>query len=258
MKMQTSPQRRLPLIASVAVIVVLVGGFAYYYVTATGTIASLNSSISSQQGVIAGQASTISGQSSTIQAQSSTINSQSSDINTLRANVTAYQALVVSLHGLISADTAQIATLNANLTADTTTIATLNVQIVTAEALISNLTTTVDLQASHILVNAHSETIYGNTATNPVPYSTFSPTHAGYILLQVSAATIGWFAEIDYAPTASNPSGGIYATFTFLATSSPAVGYVIVPVVPGSYVSFWLWSATASYGTCTVTATYFY
>lgn len=251
--------------------VVLVAGLAYLYMTSTGSIASLNSSISSQQGVItseqgvvssqqsimADQSSTIQGQSSSISVLKNSVSAQEGSISTLQANVSAYRQLVATLHQAIAADTAQISTLNGKLSADNASIASLNTQVATAQALIKNLTTTINLQASKVMVSGQSVTIYGTSST-PVPFLSFSPTHAGYVLITVSAASESFFTKAQYEPTNSNSGGAIFIGVTGLSSTSPLVSYYIIPVVPGTGNLFALIGNSASDGTATVSATYFY
>ncbi len=248
--MQTSPPRRTPLIASVVVIVILAGAFGYFYVTATGTINSLNSSITSQQGVMSAQSQSING-------LQSTVSSQSSSISVLQANVTAYEQLKIMLRQIISQDTAKIASLNATVAADAAQITSLNQQITTANDAISTLTQTVNLQLSQVLLSSQSVTIYSSYSTGYSFYS-FSPANAGYVLLKVSGASVNWFPECDYNPNHSNPAGDDYASLLFFNPGSTDLTYVIIPVVPGTANTFYLWSPTTSSGVATVSMTYYY
>jgi uncharacterized protein YlxW (UPF0749 family) len=257
--METHRQSKAPFLVSVVIAILLAAAFGFYYFTSTQTMNSLNSSISSQRGVI-------NGQSSTIDSQSSDINSLQGSVSTLQANVTAYRTFVTSLKGLITTDSAKItdltnkdATSNATVKADTAMIATLNSQITTAQALIANLTSTLDLQAARVLVNGQNVTIYGTTHSSSKPFTTFSPNYAGFVLVQVSAATEASFTNSTSKPSTSNTVNAVYESWEFLAPSSPTnVSYAIIPVVPGTLDSFALLSSTAVDGTATVTVTYVY
>ncbi len=243
--MQTSPPRRTPLIASIAVIVVLGAALGYFYVSSTGTINSLNSSVSSQSGVIA--------------ALQSTVTAQSSTISKLQANVTAYGQLVATLRQVVATDTANIASLNSTVASDTAQIASLDQQIATANAMISNLTSAVNLQDSSVLVSAKPVVIYGTTHASSVPFETFSPKYAGYVLVQVSSATQPYFLNATAYPSGSNSGAGVWEYLTFLApTSSTTIEYFIMPVTIGTETSFALMTTTVTDGTATVTATYYY
>jgi uncharacterized coiled-coil protein SlyX len=252
---------RLPLIASIIVIAILIVSFGLLYETDSGRISNLNSSVSSQQSVIAGDQSTITQLRqglSTLQGQVSTLqNSLESQIATLQGNVSSYQTLIGVLRSTISSDEAKIASLQGELSADNSTIASLNGQIATAKQMISNLTTTVNLQYSKILLSSQSVTIFGNSTTIS-PFLTFAPTHAGYLLIQVSGASEAYLVESNQAPGASNPGGAIFESVTGLNETSPGVQYFIIPLVPGTGDSFALISNYASDGTATVTVTYFY
>jgi hypothetical protein len=234
--MKSPAKGRTPMIASVVVIVLLVAALGFYYLSASGTISSLNSSISEEKGIVS--------------AQSTTISNLNASISSLQGNASAYSQLVASLRGTI-------ASYGAMITSDNETIGSLQSELASANALVHNLTTTVNLQASSVLVNAQSVTIYGNS-TVPTPFLTFNPSYAGYLLVQVSGATQPYLAEADYTPTASNPSSASYQSLTGLTATSPGVTYYVLPVMPGSSESFALVSNSTGSGSATVTATYFY
>ena len=257
--MQNSPQRRTQLVASIVVIVLLAGALGYFYVTSSGTIASLNSTVSSQNGVISAQASTISAQSASIGGLQSTVTAQASSISGLQANITAYAQLKAELRAMIAQDTSEIASLNGTVAADAAQINSLNQQIATANSMISTLTQTVDLQLSTTLVSNQGVTIYGTIHASSKPFVTFSPQYAGYVLVQVSSATQPYFLNATAAPTNSNAGGGVFQYLTFLAPSSSAtITYFVIPIAPGSENSLDLLTDTTADGTATVTATYYY
>jgi len=230
-------------LASVIVILILLAGFGYYFVTTSGKISSLNSSLSADN-------------SSITSLQSEVVTLQGS-VSGLQANVTSFQQLVAMLHATVSSDQIKIASLNGSLAADKATISSLNAQINTDNALIANLTATVNLQSSMVLVNSQSVVIYGNAST-PSPFLTLSPAHAGYLLIQVSGATEGYLVLSSQTPTANNPSAAIFESITGLNPASPGATYFIIPVVPGSGTTFALIAVGSADGSATVTASYYY
>ena len=103
----------LLLTASVVIVVIMIISFGLLYVTETGRISALNSSIGSQQTVINGGQSSITQLKqalSSLQNQVSTLQSNlQSQINTLQGNVSSYQTLVSLLKATISSDEARSA-----------------------------------------------------------------------------------------------------------------------------------------------------
>ena len=255
----------MPLLASVVVIVILAAGLGYFYVTSTQTEASLNSSITSQRGQLDAQGSTIS-------SESSAINSQSAVINSLQGNVTAYKALVASLHSLISSDKAEVSALTAKLSTANATIAsdaaaimsenatltTLKSQLTLASSIEANYTNIISLSYAKSLVSGQSVTIYGTTHPSTEPFTTFSPNFAGYVIVTVASATQTYLLNSTAKPANLNLNG-VFESLVFLApSSSTSVNYFIVPISPGTENSFALLTNSATDGTATVTATYYY
>jgi len=251
----------LLLTASVVIVVIMIISFGLLYVTETGRISALNSSIGSQQTVINGGQSSITQLKqalSSLQNQVSTLQSNlQSQINTLQGNVSSYQTLVSLLKATISSDEAKIGTLQGELSSDNSTISSLNSQIEAATQMITNLTANVNLEVMSSLLTGQTVIISGNT-TAVSPFLTFSPAHAGYLLVQVSNANEAYLVESNFYPTASNSQGAIFESVTGLNATSPGVSYFIVPLIPGTGDSFALVSNYASNGNATVSATYFY
>ncbi|HYA55203.1 MAG TPA: hypothetical protein VED22_00250 [Nitrososphaerales archaeon] len=278
--METTRPSRLPLLASVVVLVVLAAGLGYVYVTSSQTISSDNSTISSQQSqigdqsaAIASQSGVISSQSATIQSQSATISSQAGSIVVLQANVTAFKSLVSSLNTIISSDRAELASLDATLGTDNATIATdgttiatdvatinsLHSQIALAQSVEANYSEIVNLSYSEILVSNLNVTIYGTSHASSTPFVSFSPNYAGYLYVNVSAFTLpGYYLNTTAKPANLNLNG-VYEQWTFLApSSSPTINYAIIPVSPGTLNTIALLAAGATDGTAIVSATYYY
>jgi len=256
-KWTTGKNGGLIVLASVVIVAILIVSFGLLYVTESGRISALNSSVGSQQTVINGGQSTISQLSqavSSLQSQASTLQGQ---VFTLQGNVSSYQNLVGMLKATITADEAKIATLQGDLSTDNATISSLNGQIATANQMIANLTSNVNLKITSSLLSGHTATITGNT-TAVSPFLTFSPGYAGYLLVQVSNANEAFLVESNQLPTASNSQGAIFESVTGLNATSPGVTYFIIPLVPGTGDSFALVSNYASSGTAVVSATYFY
>jgi len=247
--------------ASIVIVAILIISFGLLYVTESGRISALNSSIGSQQTVINGGQSTITQLTqalSSLQSQASTLQSSlQGQISTLQGNVSSFQNLVGVLKATVTADEAKIATLQAKSSQDNSTIASLNGQIVTANQMIANLTSNVNLQFTSNLLNGQTENITGNS-TAVSPFLTFSPGYAGYLLVQVSSANGAYLVESNQFPTPSNSQGAIFESVTGLNATSPGVSYYIIPVVPGTGDSFALVSNYASNGMAVVSATYFY
>jgi len=260
-KWTTGRHGGLLMMASVVIIVILIISFGLLYVTESGRISALNSSIGSQQNSINGGQITITQLKqalSTLQGQVTALQSNlQSQIATLQGNVSSYQALVGLLKGTISTDEARITALQGAVSTDNSTIASLNSQIASANQMISNLTSNVNLQVMSDPVTSQTVTISGN-ATAVSPFLTFSPGHAGYLLVQVSNANEAYLVESSQSPKASNPQGAIFESVTGLNATSPGVTYFIIPVLPGIGDNFALVSNYVSNGTATVSATYFY
>jgi len=251
----------LIVIASIAIVAVLIISFGLLYVTESARVSALNSSVGSQQTVINGGQSTITQLSqalSSLQSQASTLQSSlQGQISTLQGNVSSYQNLVSALKSVVSADQAKINSLQGELSTDNSTISSLNSQIAAANQMIDNLTSNLNLGFTSSLLNDQAATITGN-ATAVSPFLTFSPAHAGYLLVQVSNANEAYLVESSQTPTPSNAQGAIFESVTGLNATSPGVSYFVIPVVPGTGDSFALVSNYATSGTAVVSATYFY
>lgn len=260
-KWATGKNGGLLLVASIVIVAILIISFGLLYVIDTGRISSLNSSVGSQQTVINGGQYTITQLSqalTNLQSQASTLQSNlQSQIATLQGNVSSYQTLVSILKGTISADEAKITALQGQLSSDNSTISSLDGQIATANKMIANLTANVNLENPTSLLSGQNVTITGNM-TAVSPFLTFSPAHAGYLLVQVSNANEAYLVESNQHPMVSNSQGAIFESVTGLNATSPGVTYFIIPLVPGTGDSFALVSNYASSGTASVSATYFY
>jgi len=247
--------------ASIVIVAILIISFGLLYVTESGRISALSSSVGSQQTVISGGQSSITQLSqalSSLQSQASTLQSSlQSQISTLQGNVSSYQNLVGMLKATVSADEGKIATLQAEASSDNSTISSLNSQIATANQMIANLTSNVNMDYTSSLLNGQTVTITGNT-TAVSTFLTFSPGYAGYLLVQVSNANEAYLVESNQFPTPSNSQAAIFESVTGLNETSPGVSYFIIPLVPGTGDSFALVSNFTSNGTAVVSATYFY
>jgi len=240
----------MTMIASIVIILILVAGFAYYYSVSSGKISALNSTVSDQSNQILGDQSTI----TQLQGAVSTLQG---NVTSLQGSVANLNAMVASLQGTISSDQSKLSSLQGQVNADNSTISALKTQISSDVSALANLTAIIDLQQSTVETNAASVTIYGNQSTI-TPFLTFSPNHAGYLLVQVSGATEGYLVDSMQSPSAGNSGGATFESISGLSQSSPGVAYFIIPVVPGSGASFALIANAASNGSATVTATFYY
>jgi type II secretory pathway pseudopilin PulG len=241
--MNTGKKSNLPLLASIAVIVILAGGLGYYYVSTSGKVNSLESSLSSEQSVAQQQSSDL----SNLQG---VVTSQQVSISALNGNVSNLQAMIVTLNGLISTD-------NQSISSYSTQNAQLNSQITAAHALISNLTETINLQVSKVLLDNQTATVYGTNSTS-VPFLNFTSSHPGFVVIKVSSATEPYLAEGTYTPGINNPSGATFQTIVGLTSSSPAATYFIMTILPNTTTSLALVSNSPGDGMAVVSVTLIY
>lgn len=174
--MKTTRRAAIPLVpvALIAVIVVLGGAFGYYFITASGTISSQSSQISSQSSVV-------SAQSNQISSLGSVVSSQSSQVSTQSAQISSQSGQISSQSGQLSAQSAQIATQAAQIAADNTQIAnltskvnSLKTQVAADQAKIQSLTTgyaasnatIVSLNSQIATLNTQIATLNGEIATD--------------------------------------------------------------------------------------------
>ena len=233
----------------------------------------MNSTISSQQGQIGAQGTTIASQSAVIGSQSLAIESESATISvlsgsvsSLQANATAYRSLMAELNTMIVNDKAEVATLtsklttaNGTITSDAFTIASLNSQIKLGQSELANYSSIILLQYSISLVSNQPVTIYGTTHESSSPFVTFSPNYAGFVLISVSSPSETYLVNATAKPAYFNINFVTYESLMLLAPVTTTVfNYFIVPISPGTLNSFALLTTSATDGTATATATYYY
>ena len=158
---ESSPSRqpKIPLIASIVVVIALAGTLGYTYlqssstiatenntitslksslVAANGTIGTLNSKIGALDSNIASLSSTISNDMSTISADQSKISQLQSQIQTLNTQATQNQATISSLQTEQKQLQAQVQTLSAEVASDQTKLSSLQAELSSLQAVALN------------------------------------------------------------------------------------------------------------------------
>ena len=233
----------LGVIASVAVIAILVLAFAYTYTTDNRAIGNLNSATSRQASVIGAQSSTIEGMSSTIAAQGSTITSQSSVISSQSSQVSSLNGQVLSLDAKVAADQTSIASLQSTIISDNAQIAQLEAQSNNPTLVIWNVQDT--FGGGYFLFEGVPDTFdYQDswTATAPVTVYYFSDTQfsdwyqGGSSLSAVSGTyySIGPSYSSSDTFTLAEGCGGYVAIYTTTASSVTITPNVSVTYNPAS------------------------
>ena len=144
-----SKGKKVSLIASVIVIIMLALSLGVVYFQDSASIAALNGTVSSQSTKIAGLQSSVSSQSEVISVQSSVISSQSSVVSS-QSSVIASQALnithLVSLNSNLKAQVTsldtEVSNLNNQILTDQSTIATLTAELTSPTLSMWNVVTT--------------------------------------------------------------------------------------------------------------------
>ena len=234
----------------VVVIVVLGAGFGYYYFQSTGTISSLNSTISVRN-------ARISSLNATIASDKDRIANLTGTVANLRSTVASDEAKIAQLNTGYAHANATITTLNAQ-------IATLNVSIAVDEAMITNLqtqvtdlTATLNLSKSTVEVGPQSFQTTGHQQV-----AAFTALYAGYVVITSSAASdfshegtdvnIA-FANNVYSPSYSGidiPASGLFYVF------GSATDSIVVPIAPGT-VTVYLDTSDLTSQSATLTVTYY-
>jgi len=158
---ESSPSRqpKIPLIASIVVVIALAGTLGYTYlqssstiatenntitslksslVAANGTIGTLNSKIGALDSNIASLSSTISNDMSTISADQSKISQLQSQIQTLNTEATQNQGTISSLQTEQKQLQAQVQTLSAEVASDQTKLSSLQAELSSLQAVALN------------------------------------------------------------------------------------------------------------------------
>ncbi len=227
--MQPTPHRNFALMASVAVIVVLIGALAYSYVTLSGEVTNKDSAISGLTNQLSSANSTIlqnNGQIKSLQDQTSSLNSTSS----------VYAARIVLLQGQLSANASKVQSLQTQISQDQTTIGNLNNQISQDKTQISNLQSQItslqsanqqvsSLQSQVAQLQAQVTTLNNQVTTLNSQINALSSQLAQYqavFLYGLFAYTTncGFFSNCSYAIT------GPYANFGGNTASSATVTFL--------------------------------
>jgi len=293
--MKTTRRAAIPLVpvALVVVIVIIAGAFGYYFITASGTISSQSSQISSQSSVVSAQSNQISSLGSVVSSQSSQVSTQSAQISSQSGQISAQTAQIATQAALIAADNTQIANLtskvnslkmqvaadqakiqtlttgyavaNATITSLNSQIASLNTeisaldsQIAGLQAQVSILQSITGLSSSTTEVNAQFFYTTGNALV-----VTFTANYAGYVAMTVTSAS-------DY----SNEGGTIHITYALNVNSPyysgiyiPSQGFfypfggipdtLIFPVTPGT-ITLYLGTSDLTQQSATLSVIYYY
>jgi cell division protein FtsL len=140
---------KVPLLVSIVVIVLLVVGFAYVYVTSSATVASQASSITALN-------SQVSTQAGSINALNSKVSSYQTEVSTLDANIT-HQ---ISARNAIYA---KLVMANATLASQSTSIVSLSSTVSSYSGQISNLNSEISTQQNSITAQQNSMAAQQNT-----------------------------------------------------------------------------------------------
>jgi len=277
----THKSNRTPIIALVAVVIVLGATFGFYYIQSSGTISSLNQTTSSQASEISSQSSEISSQASDISSQATQLATDNAKIGNLTSNVSNLQSQISTLQAQVASDETRItslvaknsqanqtiASLNSQVSSDGTQIVSLNGQISSDELQISNLQSQVtSLQGITGLADYKSLApaqvfTTGTTGNALLVKSTIND--AGYISITVTSASDyaneGWWVTENFSSSVVSPSyygmtmpgTGIFYTFSSQSETE------ICPVVPGT-IAVYLATHDSSPQSATLSVMYYY
>ena len=236
---------RGPLIALVAVIIVLGAGFGFYYLQSSSTISGLDQKISSQQGQITADNAKISDLNQTIISLQSQVATDESRINSITAKDLQANQTIASLDS-------QVSSLNAQITTYQSQVTSLQNQVCSLQA-IGSLTSTEHLVSAQTF----------NTGTSgQVTVTTFTAQYAGYVLVSVSSASDPTNEGPEVFLSFSSGVQGDYGSMTiptqgYFIPFSSSVNALPVPVVPGT-VTVYLDTADTTAQTATLTVVYYY
>lgn len=241
-----SSASRTPLVALAAVVIIIGGAFAYYYVQSSGTISSLNQTVTSQ-------ASAIASQSAKIANLTSTISSLQSKVSQLQSQVAADEAKITLLTAKNAQANQTIASLNSQ-------ISSLNSQISSLQSQINTLQNVVNLKNQVTIVSGKSVT---QTPTDLIPtIATYDAPYSGYLLLTGTTDAPNGFFLVDQTIAGTEYSG--HFEYGPVESSTGTFGYyvsggfaVAFPVSAGNFTLYFA-SNDATYDSATVTVTLVY
>jgi hypothetical protein len=254
----------LGMVALGLVVLVLGGAFAYYFLTASGTISSQSSQISSlvsqvstqssqvltlgvvsslqssqissQSGVISSQSAQISNQSAIIANKVAQIAADSMQISNLTSMVGSLGSQVSSLQSSVTADRAQIQLLLTEYAAANQTVASLNSQIASLNSQIASLngqisTLNGEVAADQAQISALQaqvsslQSILG-LASHVTVYSAFTYLSIQQVPIKVFTANYsGYLAmSVTYATDYSHEGGNIHIGFASNVNASGSTG----------------------------------
>jgi uncharacterized coiled-coil protein SlyX len=282
--METAPARqssRTPIIALVAIVIVLGAAFGFYYIQSSGTISSLNQTTSSQASEISSQSSEIASQTSQIASQATQLAADNAKITNLTSSVYNLQSEVTSLQAQVASDEARITSLVAKNNQANQTIASLNSQVTSLNTQISSLNGQITSDASQISsLQSQVASLQGITGlseyktlvtvqlfttgtTGSVRLTSSVINYAGYIAITVTSASDyaneGWQVRDNYSSSVVSP--------TYVGIVMPAEGEFypfnsqsetqVCPVVPGT-VAVYLATSDSSAQSATLSVVYYY
>jgi len=197
---------RVPLLVSIVVIVLLVVGFAYVYVTSSATVASQASSITALN-------SQVSSQSGSINALNTQVSSYQTEVSSLNANIThqigARNAIYAKLgmaNATIASQTTSIVSLSSEVSSYTGQIGSQNSEISTQQnsitaqqSTIAAQQSTINLEVTHTIASGVTLNMAFNSSTTVVSFTTG---YAGYLEVSGTSNT-SIFVAICYGATSA-------------------------------------------------------
>jgi hypothetical protein len=221
---------RVPLLVSVVVIVLLVVGFAYVYVTSSATIASKASSIT---------------------ALNSQVSSYQTQVSALNANVTsqmsarnAIYAKLVMANATLASQSVSIASLSSIVSSYSGEISSQNSVISTQQNSITAQQSTLSLEVTQTIAGGITLNMPFNSST---PVTSFTAGYAGY--LEVSG-TSNTYVDIGVCYGATSASECDSSVNYFIIPFSTGGATFEAPMEPGPV---WINAYNYNAGTATIT-----
>jgi hypothetical protein len=264
----TQSGSKAPLLGVTAVVVILVAGFAYFYVSSSSTInnlqnstaslgnqvSSLNGQVASLNSVTSGQASSISSLNSVTAAQASSVTSLNGAVSSESSSAVSLQATVSALNGHVASLNGQVGNLQNQVQNQSNLIATLRAELKAPSLKI--WTVNVTIRAGYILYESVPDTFdYYDTWTSTGSITVYYLTvkQASQYLSCSTSPAINCVSGTyyDYGPTtsASDIFKQAEGCGAYVAIYQPSSSYTNVTIYPNVSVTYN--PASSATGACT-------
>jgi hypothetical protein len=227
----------MPLLASVAVIILIGAAFGYFYVSASSNISSLNGQVTSLNNEVSSLNLNITAQENARLALQASLKQASTTIVSLTSEVG-------SLSGVISSQSSQVNSLLGQVSSQNSQINSLSGQISSASSQIASLSSVAFLNVRTTLVNNQNYNLPFNSSTT---ITSFSVSTGGYLQISGTSNT-NLIIAVCYGSTSQSQCD--HSTMYFGIYFGYGSATFNIPLMPGPV---WINAFNYNAGTATLT-----